>query len=191
MRSSDRRRTITRIDEQRIAVSNQRSNSVSCLRLANGTWTERGRIALDDDRASTAPAAKEDGAAATTRSARSIGVPGDVLALDTSRLAVVNRGPDEVVPLDVTPACELSVRNRFSSGARRPRALAVAGDQLFASHELGTPHSIPKRGGGRSSLRQGARVEHCRMRRARAFGPWGRNPVPPHECARPWWELRK
>ena len=103
---------------------------------------EGGRISLDDpNRVATTPSTKAPTVSTVpvngTSPVGTAGVPGDALALSRNELAVANRGPDEVVRVFATNACVLTIHDRFSSGAKRPRGLALQGNSLLVGHELG------------------------------------------------------
>jgi 6-phosphogluconolactonase len=141
----DRPRTLSALSSSRMVVSNQRTNSVSCLLLDQGTWTERGRVTLDDPNGPqpiappTVPIdpSKSTALARVLPPLRKPGIPGDVLALSSTELVVVNRGPDELIRIQANTKCGLTLRSRVPSGAKRPRAIIHLGTDLYVSHELG------------------------------------------------------
>jgi Lactonase, 7-bladed beta-propeller len=144
--AGDRPRTISALSSNRLVVSNQRTNSVSCLLLENRTWVERGRVTLDDPNApppTVPPTVAPDPGSQGTALARALsplpkpGIPGDVLAVSPTELVVVNRGPNELIRIQANTKCGLSIRSRVPSGAKRPRALVAIGTDTYVSHELG------------------------------------------------------
>ena len=122
VRAGDKPRSMAMLETGGVLVTNQRSNSVSCLRLQNDSWREMGRTVLDDQTANVGAKA---------------GIPADIVPVAKDAVAVVNRGPDEVIIISVSSGCDLRVASRTPSGAKRPRALAPVGATLFVSHELG------------------------------------------------------
>jgi 6-phosphogluconolactonase len=109
-----RARSIAQVGADRIVVSNEIGNSVSCLMRSGTGWKHVARLTLSKP-----------------------GIPADVLALGDSAVLVAHRGPDEVVEVTVGLNCELVETRRAATGIPKPRSLAGDAETQWIGHESG------------------------------------------------------
>jgi Lactonase, 7-bladed beta-propeller len=140
MRTGDGPRSIAKLSDQQLLVSNENSDTVSCLASngANGaigpdaasvTWVEKGRLSLIQP----GPVLSELASGPTTLapSPKGQGKPAEIVATSPTGGAVVIRNPDEVVRFSVSASCQMAITNRDFDVADSPRALANRGPEIW------------------------------------------------------------
>jgi DNA-binding beta-propeller fold protein YncE len=129
-RSGDGPRSIAKLSEKQILVSNENSNTVSCLVLDDASgWVEKGRLALTQ----TDPVLAELASGPTTLAPgpKGQGKPAEIVATSPTGGAVVVRKPDEVIRFSTSASCQMAITSRDFDVADSPRALANRGAEVW------------------------------------------------------------
>lgn len=128
MRPGDGPRSIAVVNDRQFLVSNELSNSVSCLLSDKGSFSERGRVDLGGS-AISGPSASSPPRVAPPTAMRP--KPAEIVVTSATAAAVVVRGSDELVRLSFGPECQLGVVARESDVVDRPRPLVNRGAEIW------------------------------------------------------------
>ena len=135
MRSGDGPRSIAKLGEKQLLISNENSNTVSCLMAddsagqASAVWTEKGRLALTQ----TDQVLSELASGPTTLAPgpKGQGKPAEIVATSSTGGAVVVRKPDEMIRFSASASCQMAITSRDFDVADSPRALANRGAEVW------------------------------------------------------------
>jgi hypothetical protein len=130
LRVNDGPRSIAKVSERQILVSNENSNSVVCL-LADGlSWVESGRLPLVGSPVSDLSAEVTPGPTVLPAT-KGKGKPAEIVSTSTTTGAVVVRKPDEVVIFSVTASCQMAVTSRVFDVVDSPRAIVNRSTEMW------------------------------------------------------------
>jgi DNA-binding beta-propeller fold protein YncE len=140
MRTGDGPRSIAKLSDQQLLVSNENSNTVSCLvstGASGGTgadgssasWIEKGRLSLIQPDQLLSELAS--GPAWLAPGTKGQGKPAEIVATSSTGGAVVVRNPDEIIRFSVSASCQMAITNRDFDVADSPRALASRGPEVW------------------------------------------------------------
>jgi DNA-binding beta-propeller fold protein YncE len=129
-RSGDGPRSLAKLSDQQLLVSNENSNTVSCLMSEGGSFAEKGRLTLTASVVSEL-ASPNPGPTTLAPGPKGQGKPAEIVATPSGGGAVVVRNPDEIVRFSVSSSCQMSITNRDFDVADSPRALASRGTEIW------------------------------------------------------------
>jgi DNA-binding beta-propeller fold protein YncE len=131
LRTGDGPRSIAKLNDQQLLVSNENSDTVSCLASngANASWVEKGRLSLIQPDQVLSELAS--GPTTLAPGPKGQGKPAEIVATSSTGGAVVVRNPDEVVRFSVSASCQMAITNRDFDVADSPRALANRGPEVW------------------------------------------------------------
>jgi hypothetical protein len=130
LRLNDGPRSIAKVSERQILVSNENSNTVVCLLTDGVSWVERGRLSLAGSPVSELSANVTPGPTISP-AAKGRGKPAEIVSTSPTVGAVVVRNPDEVVIFSVSPSCEMEVTGRVFDVVDSPRAIVHRGSEMW------------------------------------------------------------